>query len=80
MKAASRNVHHQIKLLVVGLILGSFAILIASAFRDLFDSMLQMAIPVSERVLGTGGYLFLWRLAFFLIILSLFIIASILLS
>jgi hypothetical protein len=71
------GVHHQIQLLIVGLILGTFAILIASAFRDVLDAFLQMTVPISEKSLGSGPYLFLWRIFYFVLILSLLIIASI---
>lgn len=73
-----QGVHHQLKLLIVGLILGTFAILIASAFRDVLDAFLQMTVPITEKSLGSGGYLFLWRLLYFLIVLALLVIVSIL--
>ncbi len=76
-KGARDGVHHQIKLLIVGLILGTFAILIASAFHNVLDAFLQMTVPISEKALSSGGYLFLWRLFYFFIILALLIIASI---
>jgi hypothetical protein len=71
------GVHNELKILVIGLILGTFSLLIASAFRDALDAFLQMSVPVSERALGNGIYLLLWRICFFLIILALLAIASI---
>jgi hypothetical protein len=73
----SISVQQELKILIFTLILGTFSILMASAFRDVLDAFLQTAVPVSDRSLGTGGYLFLWRLCFFFIILALLIIASI---
>ena len=73
------GIHHEIKLLLVGLILGSCSIILAGSFRDLLDAMFQMTVPVSEKSLGTGGYLFLWRLFYFLIVLAILFVFSILL-
>lgn len=70
--------HHQVKLIIVGLLLGTFAILIATSFRDVLDAFLQMTVPITEKALGSGGYLFLWRFFYFLIILALLVIVSML--
>jgi len=75
-QSGSGGMHRELKLLIVGLILGVFSILVASSFRDLIDSFIQLTVPVTDRALS-GGYLFLWRLFYFILILALLIIASI---
>lgn len=73
------GIHHEIKLLIIGLVVGSCSIILAGSFRELLDALFQMTVPVNEKSLGSGGYLFLWRLFYFLIILSILICVSIIL-
>jgi hypothetical protein len=73
------GIHQEIKLLIVGLIIGTCSIVLAGSFRDVIDAVFQMTVPVSEKQLGTGGYLFLWRFCYFIIALSILIMISILL-
>lgn len=68
--------HQELKLLIVGLILVTFSILLAGSMRDCVDSFIQLTVPVTEKSLS-GAYLFLWRLFYFILILSLLTIASI---
>jgi hypothetical protein len=67
----------EIKLLLVAALLATISIVFASALRDLLDSSLQMMVPISEKQIQTPGYLFLWRLFFFFIILALLVALSI---
>lgn len=71
------GVHKEFKLLIVGLIIGCFSIFLASSGRDLLDSFIQLVIPVSDRAISGGGYLFAWRVCYFLLIVALLVIASI---
>jgi H+/Cl- antiporter ClcA len=78
-ESANGRAHREIKTIIVALVVGSCSIVMAGAFRDAFDAVLQMTVPVNERALGTGAYLFLWRFFYFLIALALLILLSILL-
>jgi hypothetical protein len=75
----SAGITNEVRLLIVGLVLGSLAISIAAAFRDCFDTALQIFVPVNDKLLGSGWYLLLYRLFLFLIILSMLVALSILL-
>ncbi len=74
----SRNaIHNQIRIVIIGLIIGTFSILAASSFRDAFDAVLQVATPIGERSLSGGGMLVAYRTCYFLIILAILIAATI---
>lgn len=64
-------------ILVVGLLLGAFSIFSASAFRDFVYAIFEMSLPMSEKALQGGTALVLYRLFCFLIITSLFVIATV---
>ena len=79
-KGVTRNpICNNIWVIFVALIIGTFSIFTASSVRELFESLLQISVPLSEKSLN-GGVLLVWyRLFYFLIILSLLVIVSILL-
>jgi len=69
--------HHpyykQVKLIIVGLIVGTFSIFAASSFRDLVEAILQVATPLGSHSLAGGSVLVAYRVCYFLIILSIVI-------
>jgi hypothetical protein len=76
---AGESITRQLKVLIFGLVVGTCSIILAGAFRDVLDAMFQMAVPISEKSLNSSGYLFLWRLLYFIIVLAILVILSILL-
>lgn len=75
--AETAAVSRQVKIILVGLLIGTFSLLSASAFRDCVDSVFQVAVPIGERALGQGGMLIAYRGCFFLIILALLVAATV---
>lgn len=74
----SNSMYNQVKLIVIGLIIGTFSIFAASSFRDFMDSILQIATPIGERSLAGGAILVAYRFCYFLIILAILVAVSVL--
>jgi hypothetical protein len=70
-------VKNHLWLIIVGLLLGTFSIFSASSFRDFFYALYEMIVPMSEKSLQGGVLLVMYRFFCFLIITSLFVIASV---
>jgi hypothetical protein len=78
--AGSKNtICNNIWVVFVALIIGTFSIFTASSIRELFESLLQISVPLGEKSIGGGTLLVWYRLFYFLIILSLLVIVSVLL-
>ena len=70
------TIKNEIRLLVVGLIVGSTSILVASAARDLLDAFLQQIVPVNEKYLS-GWSTVGWRLCYALLLVALLVVLTI---
>jgi len=78
-KATQNAICNNIWVVFVALFIGTFSIFAASSFRDLIDSVLQISVPLGEKSIHGGVLLVFYRLFYFLIIISLLVIVSVLL-
>jgi hypothetical protein len=65
--------------LVALLIVGTISIFTASAIRDLFESVLQLSTPTTEKAISGGSLIVAYRFFFFLMILALLVLVAIVL-
>ena len=71
--------YERVVILLITLVLGCFSLLVTSEFRNVVSSALQCIVPISARKLTRPGYLFLYYIFNFLMMLGIFVILCVIL-
>lgn len=72
------TIKNEVRLIVVGLAVGSVSILVASAARDLLDAFLQQIVPVNEKYLS-GWSTVGWKLCYALLLIAVLVVLTVVL-
>jgi hypothetical protein len=71
------GIHREVRLLIIGLVLGCFSLLVTGSFRDWVDSSLHAIIPVGSRSIGKGKWLVFYNFCYFMFILAILVCLSV---